>query len=82
MAINEQMLKSIIEDVLNEMSGAAPACDAAPAAPAASAADSVCAAVVSLPDEDEHPVQRESAIAADSTTLNTFFISFLLNKNK
>ena len=50
--------------------------------PAASAADSVCAAVVSLPDEDEHPVQRESAIAADSTTLNTFFISFLLNKNK
>ena len=38
MAINEQMLKSIIEDVLNEMSGAAPACDAAPAAPAASAA--------------------------------------------
>lgn len=40
MAINEQMLKSIIEDVLNEMSGAAPAA-AAPAASAAAAAGSV-----------------------------------------
>ncbi len=42
MAINEQMLKSIIEDVLNEMTGAAaPACEAAPVASAAAAAGSV-----------------------------------------
>ena len=40
MAINEQMLKSIIEDVLKEMTGAAPA--SAPAsAPAVTAAGAV-----------------------------------------
>ena len=52
MAINEQMLKSIIEDVLNEMSGAAPACDAAPAAPAAAPAAPAAAA---------KPVEEESS---------------------
>lgn len=38
MAVNEQLLKSIIEDVLKEMSsGTAPAAEAAPAAPTATA---------------------------------------------
>jgi propanediol dehydratase medium subunit len=38
MAVNEQLLKSIIEDVIKEMSsGTAPAAEAAPAAPAAAA---------------------------------------------
>lgn len=37
MAINEQMLKSIIEDVLKEMTGAAPAATAAPSQAAAAA---------------------------------------------
>ena len=38
MAVNEQLLKSIIEDVIKEMSSdTAPAAEAAPAAPAATA---------------------------------------------
>ena len=38
MAINEQLLKSIIEDVLKEMTSAAPAAEAAPSGQAAVAA--------------------------------------------
>lgn len=44
MAINEQMLKSIIEDVLKEMGGGAPASEAAAAAKQAPAASEAAAA--------------------------------------